>query len=68
MSLGAVLGHLKGEGCDTGLFMDSVKDLIIKTIITGQPVLAQEYRTNQPECLDNSMAFQILGFDVLIDS
>ena len=45
-----------------------MKDLIIKTIITGQPVLAQEYRTNQPECLDNSMAFQILGFDVLIDS
>ena len=48
--------------------MDSVKDLIIKTIITGQPVLAQEYRTNQPECLDNSMAFQILGFYVFIDS
>lgn len=25
------------------------------------------YRTSQPECLDNSMCFQVLGFDVMID-
>lgn len=25
------------------------------------------YRVCQPECLDNSMAFQILGFDIMID-
>lgn len=37
------------------------------TCITGQPELAHLYRSCQPECLDNSMCFQILGFDILID-
>jgi phosphoenolpyruvate carboxylase len=34
-SLAAILRILKEEGADTNLFMDKVKDLIIKTIITG---------------------------------
>ncbi len=42
--------------------------MIIKTIITGQPTLNHQYKISQPDCMDNSMAFQILGFDVLIDS
>jgi hypothetical protein len=25
------------------------------------------YRVCQPECVDNNMAFQILGFDIMID-
>lgn len=43
-SLGAILNVLGEEGCDTALFMDQVKDLIVKTIITGQPTLNFEYR------------------------
>ena len=34
-SLGAILKILAEEGCDTNLFMDQVKDLIVKTVITG---------------------------------
>ncbi len=41
--------------------------MIIKTVLTAQPSLNFNYRVAQPDCLDNSMAFQILGFDVLID-
>jgi len=67
-SLGSILKILQSEGCDVSQFMDLVKDLIVKTIITGQPNLNFYYKISQPECLDNSMAFQILGFDVLIDS
>jgi hypothetical protein len=67
-SLGAILQILKKEGCDTDKLMDQIKDLIVKTIIIGQPNLHHLYRILQPECLDNSMAFQILGFDVLIDA
>lgn len=67
-SLGAVLKILKNDGADTDVFMDQIKDLIVKTVITGQPILSYEYRIGQPDCLDNSMAFQILGFDVLVDS
>ena len=66
-SLGAILQILKSEGCDIDHFMDEVKDIIVKTLITGQPELSHLYKSCQPECLDNSMCFQILGFDVLID-
>lgn len=48
--------------------MDQIKDMIVKTVITGQPILSHEYKISQPDCLDNSMAFQILGFDILIDN
>ena len=34
-----------------------LKDIIVKTVITGQPQLAHLYRSCQPECLDNSMCF-----------
>lgn len=66
-SLGAILQILQRQGCDVGSFMESIKKIIVKTVITGQPHLAHQYRCCQPECLDNSMAFQILGFDILID-
>lgn len=66
-SLGAILQILQEQGCDSDAFMDEVKDIIVKTCITGQPELSHLYRSCQPECLDNSMCFQILGFDILID-
>lgn len=47
--------------------MEQVKDIVIKTIITAQPSLSHIYRICQPDCMDNSMAFQILGFDIMID-
>ena len=40
----------------------------MKTLATSQPYLAHLYRSCQPEDLDNSMCFQILGFDIMIDS
>lgn len=43
-SLGAILRMLKAEGCDTEVFMDQVKDMIVKTMITGQPILSHEYK------------------------
>ena len=36
-SLGAILKHLKEEGCDTDRLMQEIKDMIVKTIITGTP-------------------------------
>ena len=43
-SLGAILKNLKAEGCDTDKFMTDVKDMIVKTIITGTPQLWHEYK------------------------
>lgn len=56
-SLGAILKLLEAEGCDSSKLMRAMKDLIVKTMIAGQPELAFNYKICQPECLDNSMAF-----------
>lgn len=47
--------------------MGEIKDIVIKTIMSGQPYMYHTYRVCQPECMDNSMCFQVLGFDIMID-
>ncbi len=47
--------------------MTEIKQAIIKTICTVQPSLSHMYRSCQPDDLDNSMCFELLGFDLLID-
>jgi tubulin polyglutamylase TTLL6/13 len=44
-----------------------MRDMIVKTLISVQPDLIHHYRTSQPSDIYNSMCFEILGFDVLID-
>ena len=44
-----------------------IKDIILKTLLTAQPQLAHTYKTAKPDDIENSMCFQILGFDVFID-
>jgi phosphoenolpyruvate carboxylase len=43
-SLGAILKILEREGCDIKVFIDQVKDLVVKTIITAQPNLNFLYK------------------------
>ena len=45
-----------------------IKEVIVKTLITGQPSIGHLYRSSKPDDLENSMCFQILGFDIFIDS
>jgi len=45
-----------------------MRDLIVKTLISVQQDLVHHYRTSQPSDMYNNMCFEILGFDVLIDS
>jgi tubulin polyglutamylase TTLL6/13 len=66
-SLSAVLKQLEDEGNDPNQIMNRISDLIIKTIITCQPSIAHAYKTLQPDDYENSMIFEILGFDVLLD-
>ena len=47
--------------------LDQIEDICVKTIIAVQPALSHAYRTCQPDDLENSMSFQILGMDVMID-
>lgn len=43
-------------------------DIIVKTLISIQPDLIHNYRTCQPSDSLNSLCFEILGFDIIIDS
>lgn len=66
-SLSAVLKQLEEEGNDPNLIMNRISDIIIKTIITVQPSIAHQYKTLLPEDWENSMIFEVLGFDILLD-
>lgn len=66
-SLHAILKILMQQGADPDLIMEKIKDIIVKTVIVGQPYMAHIYRSCQPDDYDNSMCFQILGFDIMID-
>jgi tubulin polyglutamylase TTLL6/13 len=37
-------------------------------MISVQPVLAHNYRSCQPDNLQNNMCFEVLGFDVMLDA
>ena len=41
--------------------------MIIKTLISAQPNLAQSYKNYHTEDYENSLAFEILGFDIMLD-
>jgi len=67
-SLKFVLRYLKKNfNADTGKLMKEVKDLIIKTILSAQPHLAHQYRSYQLDDYENSLCFEVLGFDIMLD-
>jgi tubulin polyglutamylase TTLL6/13 len=63
----AVADHLRALGLDVDTMMQDIEDLIIKTLIAVQPSLSHFYHSCQPDDVENSMAFEILGFDVMLD-
>jgi tubulin polyglutamylase TTLL6/13 len=58
----------KMEGHDTDLLMRQIKDIIVKTMISGQPSLDSVFKSVQLDDYENSMCFHILGFDIMLDS
>ena len=46
---------------------DSIKDVIVKTMISGQPNMLHLFKSYKSDDIENSMCFQILGFDVMFD-
>ena len=68
-SLTAVLEQIKDNepGFDVDGLWEQIQDIIAKTVISVQPSLQHAYRSAQPEDLENSMCFEVLGFDIIID-
>lgn len=63
----AVQEQLRREGHDVDQLNAEIEDLIVKTLIAVQPSLSHFYHSCQPDDIDNSMCFEILGFDVMLD-
>lgn len=46
---------------------DEINDIIVKTMCLAQPHVHHLFRSCQPDDIENSLCFQILGFDIMID-
>jgi tubulin polyglutamylase TTLL6/13 len=66
--LKSVYSQMAQDGFDVAGIKLKISDMIVKTLISIQPDLVHHYRTSQPNDIFNNMCFEILGFDVLIDS
>lgn len=44
-----------------------INDIIMKTLCLAQPSVSHLFRSCHPDDMDNSLCFQILGFDIMID-
>lgn len=64
-SLAALCGHLEQIGIDMDLLWSKIYDLIIKAIISAEDKIIAGMNKH---CNHKSNCFEILGFDVLIDS
>jgi tubulin polyglutamylase TTLL6/13 len=66
-SLTSTMDMLRDRGFDVDKLWDQIAKSIIKTLVSVQPMLAHTYRSCQPDDFTNSMCFEILGFDVILD-
>ena len=66
-SLSAIYGHLKKMGVNVDELKRKIDEVIVKTLIVGQPTIAHTYGLAQADNQANDICFQILGFDILVD-
>jgi len=46
---------------------EQIEDIAVKTLISAQPHLCHSVRSLQPDDLENSMCFEVLGIDIFLD-
>lgn len=66
-SLTSVFHELEQNGLNVQEVQRQIDQLIIFTIISGQPSIAHNYRTSIKANDGKSRCFEILGFDVMLD-
>lgn len=67
-SLSSIYALLELEGYNIDQLKNNIEDVIMKTLCSVQPYLAHLYKSCQPEEYSNSMCFELLGFDIILDS
>ncbi|KAI4838791.1 tubulin--tyrosine ligase [Plasmodium brasilianum] len=63
----AFLQKLKEEGLPMDSLMKKIEHMIVKTICSIQPELKHYYNSSHISDYSNSMCFEVLGFDILLD-
>lgn len=60
--------ELRNSGYPVDTVWTKIKDIVVKTICSIQPILKHNYKTCHSDDPYNQTCFEILGFDVLIDN
>ena len=63
-----LLTYLDSKGYNVSTLWREISGIVIKTLISGTPLISHLYRSTHPDDPTNSMCFEILGFDILLDS
>uniref|UniRef100_A0A2K6FY82 Tubulin tyrosine ligase like 6 n=1 Tax=Propithecus coquereli TaxID=379532 RepID=A0A2K6FY82_PROCO len=59
--------YMEKHSYDVERIWRDIEDVIVKTIISAQPIIKHNYHTCFPNHTFNSACFEILGFDILLD-
>ena len=61
--------YLRRNDYDVALLWRNISDMIVKTLIVAEPYVLHSYRMCRPGAppASDSVCFEVLGFDVLID-
>ncbi|KAF5836848.1 tubulin-tyrosine ligase family-domain-containing protein [Dunaliella salina] len=59
--------YLRGQGYDWGLIWERMQHLVVKSLISVQPIVRNNYRSILPPDNDGFSCFEILGYDVMLD-
>lgn len=66
-SLTSTLKMLEDQGHDVVALWKQISRIIVKTLLVAHPTLSHTYKSCQPDDYSNSMCFEILGFDIILD-
>ena len=64
----SVFELLKSEGRDVDKLWQEIEDVVVKTFVSAQPLLAHHHRLDRPQDKFGDRCFEILGVDILVDS
>ena len=67
-SLKALFCKIESLGYNIGSIWSDIKDIVVKSIVSVQPSLAHVYKACQPDDPYNGISFELLGFDIILDS
>ena len=65
-SITSIYKYIKRRGYDVEKLKSKIYDVIVKTLILGEPIMSHQYKFAQPDDEDRNMCFHIIGLDVML--